>query len=165
MTSLLATVILAVVMVAIPIAPAHRHLVVNLTASMPRGLYLLSRDRSPREHEIVVVRLSPAANAIAVSRGYLAAHHPVLKRVAGVAGDRICRFGGAVSINGQPAAIARARDRTDRALPRWHGCLHLRPRQLFVLGAAAGSFDSRYFGVIDQSAIVGIAHPVWIIHP
>ena len=165
MTSLLATMILAVMMVAIPIAPAHRHLVVNLTASMPRGLYLLSQYRSPREHDIVVVRLTPAANAIAVSRGYLAAHHPVLKRVAGVAGDRVCRFGGTVSINGRPAAIARARDRADRALPRWHGCLRLRPRQLFVLGATAGSFDSRYFGVIDQSAIVGIAHPLWIIRP
>jgi len=157
--------ILAVASIAIPIVPETRHLVVNLTASMPRGLYLLSRDRSPREHDIVVVRLTPAANAIAVSRGYLAAHHPVLKRVAGVAGDRVCRFGGAVSINGRAAAFAHARDRADRALPRWHGCLRLRPRQLFVLGASAGSFDSRYFGVIDQSAIVGIAYPLWIIRP
>ena len=157
--------ILAVMMVAISIAPVHPHLVVNLTASMPRGLYLLSRDPSPREHDIVVVRLTPAANAIAVSRGYLAAHHPVLKRVAGVAGDRICRFGGTVSINGRPAAFAHARDRAERALPRWHGCLRLSPRQLFVLGTAAGSFDSRYFGIIDQSAIVGIAHPLWLIRP
>ena len=161
----LATMILAVAMIAIPIAPQHRQLVVNLTASMPRGLYLLSRDRSPREHDIVVVRLTPAANDIAVSRGYLAAHHPVLKRVAGIAGDRICRFGGTVSINGQPAALARAHDRAGRALPRWHGCLRLLPRQLFVLGTAAGSFDSRYFGVVDQSAIVGIAQPVWINRP
>lgn len=165
MTSLLATMTLAVMMVATQIAPTHRHLVVNLTASMPRGLYLLSQDQSPHAHDIVVVRLTPAADAIAVSRGYLAAHHPVLKRVAGVAGDLVCRFGGTVSINGRPAAIARARDRADRALPRWHGCLRLRRRQLFVLGATAGSFDSRYFGIIDQSAIVGIAHPVWIIRP
>lgn len=165
MRSLLATVILAVMMVAIPIAPAHRHLVVNLTASMPRGLYLMSSSRSPHAHDIVVVRLTSAANAIAVSRGYLTARHPVLKRVAGVAGDRICRFGGAVSINGRPAATARARDRAERALPHWHGCLRLRPRQLFVLGTAAGSFDSRYFGAVEQSAIVGIAHPVWIIRP
>ena len=36
--------ILAVIMAAPQIAPAHRHLVVNLTASMPRGLYLLSPE-------------------------------------------------------------------------------------------------------------------------
>ena len=61
------------------------------------------------------------------------------------------------------AARQRARDRAGRALPRWQGCRWLRPRQLFALGAAAGSFDSRYFGIVDQSTIVGIAHPLWII--
>ncbi|MDX2258791.1 MAG: hypothetical protein NW205_07715 [Hyphomicrobiaceae bacterium] len=65
MTSLLATMILAVMMVAIPIAAVHRHLVVNLTASMPRGLYLLSQDRSPREHDIVA-RTGPCRSVIPI---------------------------------------------------------------------------------------------------
>ena len=145
------------------ILPSHRGLVINLTASMPRGIYRLSRERAPQRHDLVIVRLTPGTNDIAVSRGYLAANRPVLKRVAGVAGDRVCRIGGAVSINGLPAAIAREHDRAGRALPHWQGCLRLRPRQLFVLGTAADSFDSRYFGIVDQSSIVGIAHPAWII--
>ena len=160
---LIATVLLATATIGSAIHAAHRSLVINLTASMPRGIYLLSRNRNPQRNDFVIVRLTPAAKAIAVTRGYLAADRPALKRVAGTPGDRVCRLGGTVSINGRPAAIAHSRDREGRALPRWQGCRWLRPRQLFVLGAAAGSFDSRYFGIVDQSTIVGIAHPLWII--
>ncbi len=161
---LLLTAVLAVTsIVVVSIHPPHKHLVLNLTASMPLGLYMLRSRGEPRVGELVVLRLPPHAAAIAVVRAYLLPNQPALKRVVAEGGDRVCRFGPAVSMHGRLVALARYRDRADKPLLSWTGCRRLGSYELFVLGAAAGSFDSRYFGVVERSAIIGIVEPLWTI--
>ena len=130
---------------------------------MPVGAYQLLPDRLPQRGDFVVVHLPPLAAAAAAERGYLLAGRPALKRIAGVTDDRICRIGNVVSINGRLAAVALARDRTGRRLPRWFGCRRLSADEIFALGTAAGSFDGRYFGIMARSSVVGVARPLWII--
>jgi type IV secretory pathway protease TraF len=92
-----------------------------------------------------------------VERGAL-----LIKPVAARAGARVCRRGLVVAIDGRRVATALRADRLGRRLPTWSGCRTLTRGELFLIAPARpDSFDSRYFGRVPVSAIVGRAVPVW----
>ena len=112
---------------------------------------------------IVLTTLPPEAAALAAQRGYLPARVPLLKRVGAVAPQHVCVFDALVWIDGVPVAAVRPADRLGRPLSSWPQCRRLRPGELFLLSAAnPASFDSRYFGPVSASTVIGIAHPVWL---
>ena len=81
----------------------------------------------------------------------------MIKRVAGVVGDEICRKGALISINGTPMAEASAQDTSDRSLPVWQGCHTLKDSEVFLLNPHPRSLDGRYFGVTKTSDLDGVA--------
>lgn len=112
---------------------------------------------------LVLAHLSAEAAALAAQRGYLPTRVPLLKRVGAVAPQEVCVAGRSVRIDGVPAAAVLSVDRTGRRLPSWQQCRRLRPGELFLLSTTnPASFDSRYFGPIAASAVIGVAHPVWL---
>ncbi|AOI82886.1 MULTISPECIES: S26 family signal peptidase [Burkholderia] len=112
---------------------------------------------------IVLVPLPAEAAALAARRGYLPTHVPLLKRVGAVAPQEVCIVGRSVRIDGVPAATALPADRLGRPLPSWTQCRRLEPGELFLLSTTnPASFDSRYFGPVGASTVLGIAHPVWL---
>ena len=126
--------------------------------SLPRPL-----PPSLRVHSIVLTTLPPDAAALAAQRGYLPARVPLLKRVGAVAPQEVCIAGGIVRIDGVPLAAALLADRWGRPLPSWQQCRRLEPGELFLLSVTnTSSFDSRYFGPVAASAVIGVAHPVWL---
>ncbi|MDH0735716.1 S26 family signal peptidase [Achromobacter spanius] len=116
---------------------------------------------------IVLVPLPAEAAALAAQRSYLPTRVPLLKRVGAVAPQHVCIVDALVWIDGVPVAVALAADRLGRPLPPLSQCRRLRPGELFLLSATnPASFDSRYFGPVSASAVIGVAHPVWLeIHP
>lgn len=123
-------------------------------ASLPRPLSVNS---------IVLVPLPAEAAALAALRGYLPTHIPLLKRVGAVSPQEVCIAGGIVRIDGVPAAAVLPADRMGRPLPSWQKCRRLRSGELFLLSVTnPASFDSRYFGPVSASAVLGVAHPVWL---
>ena len=126
----------------------------NGTDSLPRPLSVDS---------IVLTALPPDAAALAAQRGYLPARIPLLKRVGAVAPQYVCMFDGLVWIDGVPVAAVLPADRLGRPLPSWPHCHHLEAGELFLLSSTnPASFDSRYFGPVNASAVIGVAHPVWL---
>ena len=112
---------------------------------------------------IVLTRLPADVAALAAQRGYLPARIPLLKRVGAVAPQHVCMFDGLVWIDGVPSAAVLPADRLGRPLPSWQQCRRLQPGELFLLSSAnPASFDSRYFGPVSASAVIGVAHPVWL---
>ncbi|HAS0832800.1 TPA: S26 family signal peptidase [Pseudomonas aeruginosa] len=112
---------------------------------------------------IVLATLPPDAAALAAQRGYLPARVPLLKRVGATAPQHVCVFDALVWIDGVPVAAVRPADRLGRPLPSWPQCRQLRPGELFLLSSTnPASFDSRYFGPVSTSAVIGVAHPVWL---
>lgn len=112
---------------------------------------------------IVLTKLPPDAAALAARRGYLPARIPLLKRVGAIAPQTVCVAGGVLSIDGVPSAALLPADRLGRPLPSWQQCRQLRSGELFLLSVTnLASFDSRYFGPVSASAVIGIAHPVWL---
>lgn len=141
--------------------PALR-LIWNVTASVPVGLYRVAPDAAPRRDELVAVRPSPTLARYMASRRYVEAGALLVKPVAAVAGQQVCRNRGTVTIDGVEVATARAVDRMRRPLPVWTGCRRLRTGMLFLLAPAVpASFDGRYFGPVATSSIVGRAVPIW----
>jgi conjugative transfer signal peptidase TraF len=157
-----ATGTLCTLVVASALVAPSPHLVWNASNSAPVGLYHVAPMHVLRRGDMVVARLAPAVARLAASRGYLPIGVPVVKRVAGMPGDHICADRLLVSINGRPAAARLAADSRGRRLPIWHGCITLDDRQYLLLNESLRSFDGRYFGPTDASAIVGLATPLWL---
>ncbi|HCF3084949.1 TPA: S26 family signal peptidase [Pseudomonas aeruginosa] len=145
-------------------------LIYNPSDSVPVGWYRVEplqprADSLPRPlsvDSIVLVRLPADATALAAQRGYLPAHIPLLKRVGAVAPQHVCIVAGQVRIDGVPVATALLADRVGRPLPSWRHCRPLIEGELFLLGVTnPASFDSRYFGPVSTSAVIGVARPIW----
>jgi conjugative transfer signal peptidase TraF len=152
-----ATVVAAVI--ASIISPPPLRVIWNTTASTTIGLYLVSQTK-PARGDLLVVRLPREMELLAVTRGLVAHRTPVLKPVAAIVHDRVCRFDSVISINGRVAAIARRVDQQGRPLPAWRGCRRLAPSQVFLLARHPHSFDSRYFGPVGLHLARGIARPL-----
>ncbi len=133
----------------------------------PQGHGIDSLPHSFSVGSIVLITLPPDAAALAAQRGYLPARVPLLKRVGAVAPQEVCTAGGVVRIDGVTSAAVLPADRWGRPLPSWQQCRRLRPGELFLLSVTnPASFDSRYFGPVSVSAVIGVARPVWLeSHP
>ena len=146
------------------IVPMPRCVVFNPSESAPRGWYWIEHlDRvSPRAGDYVLADLPSAPATFAAQRGYLPAGVPLLKRVGAVSPDLVCTSGAQVSVNGVVIATIRQFDWRHRSMPVDVICRPLAGAEVFLLSdTSAASFDSRYFGPIDRSSVIGVAHPLW----
>jgi conjugative transfer signal peptidase TraF len=138
-------------------------LIWNASASVPLGLYRVER---PTEHEVgdLVVVMPPAPlAAFMVTRGYIGADVPLLKHVAGLPGQRVCRSGATVTVDGVVLGEALPRDRLGRDLPDWQGCRLLQDGEIFLMNREVrDSLDGRYFGSLPADAVIGKARPIWV---
>lgn len=146
----------AILMLTVPVAAGSARFVWNVTASAPAGLYRITHEPWFRGDRVAVLP-GEALGADLEQRGVLAKGRLLIKRAAAVTGDRVCRHGSEVSINGEPAAKARDVDSHGLPLPSWQGCVTLDDGQVLLLGDTHGSYDGRYFGVTGTREVVGRA--------
>jgi len=153
----------AVLAVVAPVGVAPpKVLLWNASASVPIGLYALRPVHVLALTDLLVIAPSRPLAAYLAERRYLARGVPLLKRVAGLPGQRVCRNGATVSVDGIDLGLARDRDGAGRPLPVWQGCRVVSANQIFVMNwQAADSFDSRYFGPLPRSSVIARAIPLW----
>lgn len=144
------------------IAPPQPKFVWNASDSVPIGLYAIHRGRALRVSQLVLAfPPKPLAHDLAAN-GYLPEGVPLLKQVAALPGQTICRVGLQIKIDNIIYAVARERDHAGRLLPVWTGCHRVAFGDVFLLNwTNPNSLDGRYFGTIPASSIVGTATPVW----
>jgi len=131
------------------------------TDSVPRGWYALRPALSLPVGALVLVRLPDLARRLADARRYLPATVPALKYIAANSGDRVCERRGEVMINGELIARARSQDGAGRVLSTWSGCRALAADELFLLNPRSdASFDSRYFGPVSRTRVIGVAFAI-----
>jgi len=136
-------------------------LVWNASASAPIGLYLI--ENCPLEiGDYALIAPDGTLEKFIAGRGYLPENIPLLKRVAALPGDEICRKGEAIIINETYVAEARIFDSSGRKLPQWSGCITLQTDELFLLNDHERSLDGRYFGSTKADEVIGVAKPVWV---
>jgi conjugative transfer signal peptidase TraF len=133
----------------------------NASASVPIGLYAVTPTSQLQVNDLVVVRPPEDVAAFLAEGGYLPRGVPILKHVLALAGQTVCRFGNAVSVDTVATGDARERDSRGRALPVWQGCRVVAKGDVFLMNRPSDSFDGRYFGPLPASTIVGRAQPLW----
>lgn len=142
------------------IHPAPR-LVWNASASAPVGLYRVLPGKTV-PGDLVLVHTPDSVRQFASERGYLPANVPLIKRIVAAGGDVACATGNVIFINGHAAAGRLVRDRIGRMLPGWSGCHRLDSSEVFLLmQGVTDSFDSRYFGPVPATMIIGRLAPLW----
>jgi conjugative transfer signal peptidase TraF len=129
--------------------------IINETPSMQKGLYVRTGDAQKlRRGEIVAMPMPKNAKDYLVDKLGYPTDTLLIKRVAALPGDIVCRQTDTVTVAGKTLQ-ANARDRHDNALPNWQGCYKLSNEGIFIQGDHPGSFDSRYFGPVSQQDLSG----------
>lgn len=133
----------------------------NRTNSVPRGLYLVTRTADISKDDLVAFEPSHETRHWLEKDGLVGPGWPLLKQVAGLEGDEICRCGARIFINGLASADALELNASGNALPVWQGCRTLQADEVFLLNPHPRSVDGRYFGPQDRGRILGVARPLW----
>ena len=146
-----------------PLAIPNRvQIVYNPSDSVARGWYRIGSTDSLTVGSIVLARLPAPAAALAAQRGYLPNGIPLLKRIGAVAPQRVCVDGTSVRIDDVAVDAVIGTDGRGRPLLAWKQCRRLADGELFLLSNTnPASFDSRYFGPIRASDVIGGAQPIW----
>ncbi|CDZ67942.1 Conjugative transfer signal peptidase TraF, partial CDS, partial [Neorhizobium galegae bv. orientalis] len=146
---------------------------INTTPSEPLGLWRIEPVNRPVEiGDLVFVCMPDSAERTeGKSRGYLrwglcpGGTGPLIKQVVAIAGQQVA-IGRSVSIDGTLLSNSRLvqRDGRGRALRPYSGGL-VPPGQVFLHSSFPGSWDSRYFGPVPVSGILGLAREVLTYAP
>jgi conjugative transfer signal peptidase TraF len=88
---------------------------------------------------------------LVAKKGYL------LKPIVAVPGDSVCIENSHFYVNNFDFGEVKSQDREGRWLPDYHFCGTVKPGTFFVGVQAENSFDSRYFGPIKTTQILGVA--------
>jgi conjugative transfer signal peptidase TraF len=141
---------------------ANALIVYNPSESVPRGWYRIGAADALHVGSVVLVRLPAEAAALAAQRGYLHEHIPLLKTIGATSPQQVCIEKNIVLVEGVAVTAIRTTDGQGRPLSAWQPCRRLHDGELFLLSVThPASFDSRYFGPITASAVIGSAQPVW----
>ena len=135
----------------------------NASASVPVGLYAVHPAGRLKVGELLVAKPPSQLAQFMAARRYLAFGVPLIKHVAALSGEIVCRSGFTITVNGIAEAQAFDRDARGRKLPVWQGCRTVRSGEVFLMNAGVpDSFDGRYFGPVPDSKIIGSATPLWL---
>lgn len=156
-----AAIISIVVLIAAMTMEFAPRLIWNATPSAPIGLYRIEQN-PPVIGDFVLVSPSGHAAELIKNRRYLSPDIPLLKRVAAMSGDEICRECERIFINKFHVAEALYFDSNGREMPRWSGCFVPQSDEVFLLNDHEKSLDGRYFGATKRDQIIGVAIPVFI---
>jgi conjugative transfer signal peptidase TraF len=142
--------------------PVTPRLIWNASASMPIGFYTIAPAERLDVTDLVVVNAPEPLASFLAERHYLPLGVPLLKRVAALPGQQVCRRGAHVTVDGIDMGDALARDRLGRELPTWQGCRRIADDEVFLMNWwVEDSLDGRYFGPLPATSIVGRALPLW----
>ena len=150
--------LLAVIALSQGLRAAGWSLSLQVTDSMPKGLYLVRPAAAFQRGDLVLLDPPTAVAPLMIGRGWLGADMKLLKPIAAAAPDEVCLRDGQVYVNGRAVAPIFAVDRTNRPLPRLYLCRRLAADEVFLLSTRTPySFDSRYFGPVAVGALAGRA--------
>ncbi|UWU19258.1 conjugative transfer signal peptidase TraF (plasmid) [Rhizobium sullae] len=160
----------AILLVVTAVAGGYR---INLTPSEPLGLWRIAPLYRPAAIDDLVFICPPetAAMRAARARGYLRSGScpgsvaPLIKTVIAVAGQHV-EIGVSLSVDGRGVSSSSLalRDGKGRPLTPFPSSI-VPPGYVFLHSAFPGSYDSRYFGPVPISGILGLAQEVFTYVP
>lgn len=136
----------------------------NVTASLPTGLYMRIPSGEIRRGDYIVYEPSQTVKEIVVKNGWGDGRHDFLKKVGAVAGDTY-------SINaktlvfeaaGKYVGMVYETDNRGNPLPKLRGEFVVPEGCVLPVATSARSFDGRYSGAIEKSRIKAKVVPILV---
>lgn len=145
-----------------------RVLFLNVSKSIPHGLYLRVSAENFQVGDVVVY--DPTADVVAImrERGWLKDGQepiPFLKYIGALPGDTYSTQHHIFSINGAYVGEILDRDGQGQALPQLFPRLHEVPLHTFLpLANDPHGFDGRYTGCVPMNRIIAKVIPIWVVN-
>jgi conjugative transfer signal peptidase TraF len=141
------------------VSPSVPKLLYNPSPSAPIGWYRLLADQAIVRGNLVAAFAPEEAQKLAAERHYLPPNIPLIKTIWAVTGEKICHLDGLVRVANRPPLVTLSHDSQGRPLPSRDGCYTLAKDEVFLVSTdVQTSFDSRYFGPVPVSDILGPVH-------
>lgn len=135
-------------------------MVLNPSDSVQKGIYLL--DTKAKDYNVGdMICFYPDYRYLRflIDRNYIPKGVPLLKKIAYTNGTTICVNKDTILANGAEIGKILQTDSNGEMLPAGRvGCYTLSTGEFFVFSPKKNSFDSRYFGPVDDQNIVGKTH-------
>ena len=139
-------------------------IIYNATDSLPHGFYRVIKQEIYERGDLIVFPVPEEVRSLVLERGWLKPDSYLIKPLAAINGDKVWITCGQVFVNGKSFGAIKKQDKEGLPLPSLVIDGKLSPRKIAVLQRSDDSFDSRYFGQIDESQIIGRAVPIWVFY-
>lgn len=132
------------------------------TPSLPVGPYLISFSQI-ETGKIVAFSMPSIARRYHREQGReFSSSYLYIKPVVAGPGDKVCSSATGLFINGQRFADVVTQNAAGNPLPVWQDCRRLGADEWFMVSThARESFDSRYYGPIQESEIASVYRPLF----
>ena len=140
-------------------------LLYNPSPSAPVGWYKVKHKNGYEVGDMVAVQLPDWAEELAVKRGYIPPDIPVIKTIVGGPGDEYCVHESWLEVGDGRSFYIYHTDSRMRDMPvLTDGCRRLEVGKYLIASVSYDrSFDSRYFGPVDVSGIIGTVHFIGVM--
>ena len=135
---------------------------VNVTSSLPKGLYVRIPSGEFQREDYIVYEPSEEVKAIIVKNGWGDGKHDFLKKVGGIAGDKYSIDADTLifEIGGKYIGQVYETDNAGNELPKLRGKFEVPNGYVLPVATSARSFDGRYSGVISERQIKARVVPI-----
>lgn len=144
----------------------------NITKSYPPGLYFMTNDTIKKGSLVIFCPTDIPAFQEARARGYIGAgfcpggYGYMIKKMLAEKGDHVVISDTGVTVNGKLLPNSKPMDTDLEGRPLHHIEANIPALDnhavLLMSDFSAKSFDARYFGLIDKSAMISSIRALWI---
>ena len=135
---------------------------INLSGSIPVGLYRTITGSEHRVGDLVVFDVPAAAQPVVYGRNILPEGWPLMKYIAALHDDIFCVHKKSLFINQKYIAAVLEYDSQGEPLSHVEGCHKIGIDEFLPISTyIPHSYDGRYFGAVPLSSIRARAAPVW----
>lgn len=170
------TVIAVFLLLALGLLAKNAGLIINITPSMPRGIYIKNYHSNITRKTLALICLHEPYQSLGLQRGYLmhgqSCHGnnassdaaPLLKSVLALPGDDVILQNDYIAVNGARYSYRTAQhDSAGRALASYPRGSYPHTIGYWLIGThAANSWDSRYWGPITPTQVIAQLKPLWL---
>ena len=136
-------------------------LVINLTDSVPHGIYAVVPLTEVKEGTLIGFSLPGSVRHELGPRPWLKDSALLIKPVAALSGEKVCVTDAEVVVAGRVKGPVFARDYLGLPLPKLRGCFTVDDGSIFPFSRFSDrSFDGRYLGPLHRVEITGEAIPL-----
>jgi type IV secretory pathway protease TraF len=127
---------------------------INISPSVPMGLYGFVRTDVPLQHGDIV-----QIPAVPFGHPWPYTWLPLLKPIAGLPGDEVCVHHEGLWVQGEFYGAV-YQEHKGKPLPVFWGCHEVEDGEVFVASHEDKSLDGRYFGMTHAEDVLRVV-PVW----